>query len=88
MNTLKVRKNFVFDKGMIEKTKVILKEQKKSFTEAINLYFQAIIKEPSLLEEIEKKANKRTGSFIGMLDGKIGNENFKEMKTEYHESIS
>jgi len=88
MNTLKVRKNFVFDKGMIEKTKVILKKQKKSFTEAINLYFQAIIKEPSLLEEIEKKANKRTGSFIGMLDGKIGNQNFKEMKMEYHESIS
>ncbi len=88
MNTLKVRKNFVFDKGMIEQTKVILKEQKKSFTEVINLYFKAIIKDPSLLEEIEKKANKRTGSFVGILDGKIGNQNFKDMKAEHHEGIS
>ena len=88
MNTLKIRKNFVFDKGMIDQTKAILKKQKKSFTEVINLYFQAIIKEPSLLEEIEKKANKRTGDFIGMLDGKIGNQNFKDMKNEHYENIS
>lgn len=88
MKTLKIRKNFVFDKDMIEQTKVILKEHKKSFTEAINLYFQAIIKEPSLLEDIEKKANKRTGSFVGMLDGKIGDQDFKQMKSEYYDSIS
>ena len=88
MNTLKIRKNFVFDKDMIEQTKVILKKQKKSFTEVINLYFQAIIKEPSLLDMIEKKANKRTGSFVGMLDGKIGNQNFKDMKNEHYENIS
>ncbi len=88
MNILKIRKNFVFDKDMIEQTKVILKKQKKSFTEVINLYFQAIIKEPSLLDMIEKKANRRTGSFIGMLDGKIGNQNFKDMKNEHYENIS
>ncbi len=88
MNTLKIRKNFVFDKDVIEQTKEILKNNKKSFTEAINLYFKAIIKEPTLIEEIEKKANKRTGSFIGMLDGKIGKEDFKDMKREHHEDIS
>ena len=30
------------------------------------------------LEEVFKKAKQRTGSFIGMLDGKIGDINFKE----------
>ncbi|CAA6814860.1 MAG: Unknown protein, partial [uncultured Sulfurovum sp.] len=45
--------------------------------------FKAIVKEPSILETIEKSANKRTGSFIGMLDGKIGDTTFKEMKQEH-----
>jgi len=88
MDTLKIRKNFVFNKDMIDQTKVILKAQKKSFTEAINLYFQAMIKEPSLLEEIEKRAHKRTGSFIGILDGEVGNQDFKDMKSEHYEGIS
>jgi hypothetical protein len=54
----------------------------------LNNYFQAIIKEPELIETIEKKAKKRTGSFIGILDGKIGDESFKELKKNYHEHIS
>jgi hypothetical protein len=37
---------------------------------------------------VHKKAKQRTGSFIGMLDGKIGDINFKDMKSQYHENFS
>ncbi|NOZ91544.1 MAG: hypothetical protein GXO60_09700 [Epsilonproteobacteria bacterium] len=83
MNTLKVRKNFLLDKEIIEKAQTILLGQQKNLTEALNLFFRAIVKEPSILETIEKSANKRTGSFIGMLDGEIGDVSFKEMRQEY-----
>jgi len=83
MTALKVRKNFLFDKEIMEKVQVILLEQQKNLTEVLNSYFKAIVKEPSLLQTIEKSANKRTGSFIGMLDGKIGDATFKEMKQEH-----
>ena len=86
MNTIKVRKNFLLDKDIIEKAQVILTEQHKSLTEVINLYFKAIVKEPSILESVEESANKRTGSFIGMLDDKIGDQSYKEMKLEHHEA--
>ncbi len=86
MNTIKVRKNFLLDKEVIEKAQLILTEQQKSLTEVINLYFKAIVKEPSILESIEKSANRRTGGFIGMLDGKIGDQSYKEMKAEHHEA--
>ena len=82
MNIVKVRKNFLLDKEVVEKAQKIIKTQHKNLTEVINLYFRAIVKEPSILETIEKSANKRTGSFIGLLDGKIGNESYKEMKKE------
>ena len=80
MNAIKIRKNFLLDKEIIEKAQIILLAQHKNLTEVINMYFKAIVKEPSILEMIEKSANRRTGSFIGMLDGKIGNDSFKEMK--------
>lgn len=80
MNTIKVRKNFLLDKEIVQKAQLILLEQQKNLTEALNIFFKAIVKEPSILESIEKSANKRTGSFIGMLDGKIGDDSFKEMK--------
>ncbi len=83
MNTIKVRKNFLLDKEIVQKAQLILLEQQKNLTETLNLFFKAIVKEPSILESIEKSANKRTGSFIGMLDGKIGDESFKEMKRKY-----
>jgi len=86
MNTIKVRKNFLLDKDIIEKAQVILTEQHKSLTEVINLYFKAIVKEPSILVSVEESANKRTGSFIGMLDDKIGDQSYKEMKLEHHEA--
>jgi len=80
MNIIKVRKNFLLDKDVVEKAQNIIVNQHKNLTEVINLYFKAIVKEPSILDTIEKSANKRTGSFIGMLDGKIGDEGYKEMK--------
>jgi hypothetical protein len=83
MTTLKIRKNFLLDKEIIEKAQVILLEQQKNLTEVLNTYFRAIVKEPSILQTIEKSANKRTGSFIGMLDKQIGDTTFKEMKQEH-----
>ena len=83
MTAIKIRKNFLLDKEIIEKAQIILLSQQKNLTEALNLFFKAIVKEPSILESIEKSANRRTGSFIGMLDGKIGNSSFKEMKQEH-----
>jgi len=82
MSTIKIRKNFLLDKEMIEKAQNLLAGKHKNLTEAINTYFKAIVKEPSLLNEIERSANKRSGSFIGMLDGQIGNEDFKQMKKD------
>ena len=82
MNVLKVRKNFLLDKDVIEKAQSIIIKKHKNLTEVINLYFKAIVKEPSILDTIEKSANKRTGSFIGLLDGQIGDKSYKEMKKE------
>ena len=87
MNIIKVRKNFLLDKEIVEKAQSILNSQHQNLTEAINTYFKAIVKEPSILNDIEKSANKRTGSFIGMLDGKIGDDNHKEMKKEHAEKF-
>jgi hypothetical protein len=39
METLKIRKNFLLDREVIEKAEVVLKQKHKNFTEAINLYF-------------------------------------------------
>ena len=80
MTAIKIRKNFLLDKEIIEKAQILLLGQQKNLTEALNLFFKAIVKEPSILERIEKSANRKTGSFIGMLDGKIGDTTFKEMK--------
>ena len=80
MHVLKVRKNFLFDRELVEKAQKIISNQHKNLTEVINLYFKAIVKDPSILETIEKSATKRTGSFIGLLDGEIGDESYKEIK--------
>ncbi len=82
MSTIKIRKNFLLDKEIIEKAQSLLAGKHKNLTEAINIYFKAIVKEPSLLNEIERSANKRSGSFIGVLDGKVGNQDFKHMKKD------
>jgi|GEM_PF-1451923 len=80
MQMVKVRKNFLLDKEVVEKAQSIISSQHKNLTEVINLYFKAIVKEPSILKTIEESANKRTGSFIGLLDGQIGDESYKSMK--------
>ena len=82
MNIVKVRKNFLLDKDVIEKAQSVIMHKHKNLTEVINLYFKAIVKEPSILDTIEKSANRRTGSFIGLLDGEIGDESYKNMKKE------
>ena len=88
MSTLTVRKNFNFEKDTIDRVSTILKMKKYNFTEVLNNYFQAIIKEPDIIDTMEQKAKQRTGSFIGMLNGKVGNDNFKDMKKSYSEYIS
>jgi len=88
MSTLRVRKNFNFDKEVIDKVALILKEKHYNFTEVLTHFFQAVIKEPELIETIQKKAEQRQGSFIGMLDGKIGDASYKSMKREHHEHLS
>lgn len=86
MKVAKVRKNFLFDKETVEKVQEILSKKHKNLTEAIALYFQALVKEPEILDAIENSARKRSGSFIGMLDGKIGNEDRKKMRKTYVKS--
>jgi len=88
MGSMLVRKNFKFDKDLIDKVSNILEKKNKNFTQILVTYFQAITKEPELLDTLEKKAKERKGSFIGMLDGKIGDVDFKEMKGKRSESIS
>jgi len=83
VNVIKVRKNFILDKEIVNKVQDILKSQQKNFTEVINLYFKAIVKDPSVLETIEKSAKKRTGSFIGLLDDQIGDADYKTLKKEH-----
>lgn len=87
MGTMTVRKNFVFDKELINNVAVILKDKDKNFTQILTNYFKAITKNPDLIDEVEEKAKERTGSFIGVLDGKIGNMDFKEMKRVRNEDI-
>ena len=82
MNIVKIRKNFLLDKETVEKAQQIIRKQHKSLTEAITLYLKAVVKDPSILQTIEQSAKKRTGSFIGMLDGEIGDKTYKEMKKE------
>lgn len=88
MKALKVRKNLLLEQETVDKVSQILSSKHKNFTDAITLYFQALIKEPSLIDKVEDIASKRTGSFIGILDGKIGNEQSKDMKAKHHENLS
>lgn len=82
MNIVKVRKNFLLDKETVEKAQEIILKRHKSLTEAITLYLKAVVKDPKVLQTIEQRAKKRTGTFIGMLDGEIGDKQYKEMKKE------
>ena len=88
MSTLTIRKNFNFDKELTEKVSLIIKNKNQNFTQVLTNYFQAIVKEPSLIDTIEQKATQRTGGFIGMFDGMIGDTDYKDMKKAYSENIS
>jgi hypothetical protein len=85
MGTLTVRKNFKFDRELIDKVGEILQKKNLNFTQLLTHYFQAVIKEPELIDTIEKKSKQRTGNFIGMLDGVIGDIDYKEMKKSHNE---
>jgi hypothetical protein len=88
MGTLTIRKNFKFDKEMVDKVANILQERNLSFTQFLSHYFQAVIKDPVLIDTVERKSKQRTGNFIGILDGKIGNADYKDMKKSYNENLS
>ena len=88
MGTLTVRKNFKFDKELVDKVDTILQEKNLNFTQFLSHYFQAVIKDPALIDIVEKKSKQRTGNFIGILDGKIGDMDYKEMKKSYNENLS
>ncbi len=83
MKALRVRKNFVFDRSLVEEAQKILKKRHKSLTHAITLYLKAVVKNPSILDEIEKSAQKKDGNFIGILDGRIGDSSYKKMRSEH-----
>ena len=88
MSTLTIRKNFNFEKKLIDKTSLIIKKRDINFTQLLTNYFEAIVKDPDVIEIIEQKANQRTGSFIGLLDGEIGDLKYKDSRSAYHENIS
>ncbi|MEA1917548.1 MAG: hypothetical protein U9N42_08510 [Campylobacterota bacterium] len=88
MSTLTIRKNFNFDKELVDKVSEIIKKRDKNFTQVLTSYFQAIVKEPNTIDIIEHQAHQRTGGFIGMLDGKIGDQDYKDMKSDYYANIS
>ncbi len=88
MGTLTVRKNFKFDKEIVDKVGNILQERNLNFTQFLSHYFQAVIKDPALIDTVEQKSKQRTGNFIGILDGKIGNIDYKDMKKSYNENLS
>lgn len=88
MGGIIVRKNFKFDKDLVDKVATILEAKNKNFTGLLTTYFQAIVKEPEIIETLEKKAKECKGSFIGMFDGKIGDTTFKEMQKAHNENIS
>ena len=82
MKNIRIRKNFLLDRDAVEKAQPIIKARYNSLTEGIRLYLQAVVRNPDILDAIEQSANMRTGAFIGMLDGAIGDAECEdEMRT-------
>ncbi len=88
MGTLTIRKNFKFDKEIVDKVSHILQERNLNFTQFLSHYFQAVIKDPALIDTVEQKSKQRTGNFIGILDGNIGNVDYKDIKKSHNENLS
>jgi hypothetical protein len=78
MKNIRIRKNFLLDRDMVEKAQPIIKVRHKNLTEGIRLYLQAVVRNPDILDTIEQSAYMRTGAFIGMLDGAIGDGKCKD----------
>ncbi|CAH9016996.1 hypothetical protein [Candidatus Nitrosacidococcus sp. I8] len=76
------------DAEAVKNAEGVLKQKQVSFTEVINLYFKAISKDASILDQVEKIATQRTGGFIGLLNNQVGDMEFKQMKKIHHEDIS
>ena len=87
MKNLTIRKNFLLDAEAVKNAEHVLKQQHKSLTQAINLYFKALAKDSSFLEQVEQMAVQRTGRFIGLLDDQIGDMNFDKMKEHHNKHI-
>ncbi len=86
MDHVQIRKNFVFDRQLVEDAQNILQKRYSNLTQAFVKYMQAVVKDPGILDEIEKSASKREGRFIGLLNGKIGEESYKTMKKSAFEN--
>ena len=80
MNMKTIRKSITFDKELVDKVSLVLQEKNLNLTECLSYYLQAVVKNPILIDIIEHKAKRRTGSFIGILDGKLVDMDYKEMK--------
>ena len=86
--SIKIRKNFALDKNLVEKTQKILEKRNQNFVEILTFYLEAIVKDETILNKVQKTAKKREGKFIGMLDNQIGDIDYKNLKREYYESFS
>lgn len=74
-----IHKSFALDAEAVKNAELVAKQKKKSLTELVNLYFKALSNDASVFELIESRVQPRTGSFIGLLDNKIGNVDSKRM---------
>jgi hypothetical protein len=86
MKQLQIRKNFIFDRQLVEEAQKVLKKRYGNMTQAFTQYLKAVVKDPEILEKIEESASKREGRFIGMLDGKIGAGEYKRMRDSFYQS--
>ena len=86
MKPIQIRKNFIFDRQLVEEAQEVLKKRYGNMTQAFTQYLKAVVKNPDILEEIEESASKREGRFIGMLDGKVGADEYRELRDSFYES--
>ena len=86
MKPIQIRKNFIFDRQLVEEAQEVLKKRYGNMTQAFTQYMKAVVKNPDILEEIEESASKREGRFIGMLNGKVGAGEYRELRDSLYES--
>ena len=69
----------VLDDKIYSQLNAILVKHHKNLNDVIELYLNTLIKDPSILEIIEKKSKP---NFIGILDKEIGDIDYKKEKNE------